>query len=97
MTGNPGSKEPSIRVELTTGDELGVLPASRGVSPLGDRSLDERHSLVIDGHRIVVRAISAVLVRVQSHHGLVVGGRRNQPTASTNTKVAKSRASNRRG
>jgi hypothetical protein len=44
-----------------------------------------------------LRAISAVLVRVQSHHSLLVGGRRNQPTASTNTKVAKSRASNRRG
>ena len=60
MTGNPGSKEPSIRVELTTGDELGVLPAPRGVSPLGDRSLDERHSLVIDEHRVVVRAAEPV-------------------------------------
>ena len=60
MTGNPGSKEPSIRVELTTGDEFGVLPAPRGVSPLGDRSLDERHSLVIDEHQILVRAAEPV-------------------------------------
>jgi Glycosyl hydrolase family 20, domain 2 len=60
MTGNPGSKEPSIRVELTTGDELGVLPTPRGVSPLGDRSLDERHSLVIDEHQILVRAAEPV-------------------------------------
>ena len=60
MTGNPGSNEPSIRVELTTGDEFGVLPAPRGVSPLGDRSLDERHSLVIDEHQILVRAAEPV-------------------------------------
>src|ERR1700731_3933544 len=60
MTGNPGWKEPSIRVELTTGDELGVLPRPRGVSPLGDRSLDERHSLVIDEHRVLVRAAEPV-------------------------------------
>src|SRR5215510_4889092 len=56
MTGNPGSNEPSIRVELTTGDELEVLPAARGVSPMGDHLSDERHSVVIDEHRVVVRA-----------------------------------------
>jgi hexosaminidase len=60
MTGNPGSNEPSIRVELTTGDEFGVLPAPRGVSPTGDRPSDERHSLVIDEHRVVVRAAEPV-------------------------------------
>src|SRR5262249_51392927 len=60
MPGNPGSNEPSIRVELTTGDELGVLPAPRGVSPMGDRSSDERHSLLIDEHRVVVRAAEPV-------------------------------------
>ena len=37
ITGNSGSNEPLIRAELTTGDELGVLPAPGGISPLGDR------------------------------------------------------------
>ena len=60
MPGNPGSNEPSIRIELTTGDELGVLPAPRGVSPMGDRPSDERHSLLIDEHRVVVRAAEPV-------------------------------------
>jgi len=60
MTSSPGSNEPSIRVELATGDELGVLPAPRGVSPMGDRPSDERHSLVIDEHRVVVRAAEPV-------------------------------------
>ena len=60
MTGSPGSNKPSIGVELTTGDELGVLPAPRGVSPKGDRPSDERHSLVIDEHQVVVRAAQPV-------------------------------------
>src|SRR6516164_10989491 len=60
ITGNPRSNEPSIRVELTTGDELGVLPAPSGISPLGDRPCDERHSLVIDEHQVVVRAAEPV-------------------------------------
>ena len=60
MTGSPESNEPSIRVELATGDELGVLPAPRGVSPMDDRPSDERHSLVIDEHRVVVRAAEPV-------------------------------------
>jgi hexosaminidase len=60
MTGSPESNEPSIRVELATGDELGVLPAPRGVSPMGERPSDERHSLVIDEHRVVVRAAEPV-------------------------------------
>jgi hexosaminidase len=58
--GTPGSNEPSIRIELTTGHELGVLPATRGVSPTGGRPSDERHSLVIDENRIVVRAAEPV-------------------------------------
>src|SRR5262249_4276048 len=57
---HPGSSEPSIRVELTNGDELGALPAPSGVSPMGDRPCDERHSLVIDEHRVVVRAAEPV-------------------------------------
>ena len=60
MTGNPGSNEPSIRVELTTGDELEALPAARGVSPMGDHLSDERHSVVIDEHGVVVRAAEPV-------------------------------------
>jgi len=60
ITGNPRSNEPSIGVELTTGDELGVLPAPSGISPLGDRPCDERHSLVIDEHQVVVRAAEPV-------------------------------------
>jgi hexosaminidase len=60
MPGNPGSNERSIRVELTTGGELGVLPAPRGVSPTGDTPSDERYSLVIDEHRVVVRAAEPV-------------------------------------
>jgi hexosaminidase len=60
MTGTPESSHPSIRVELTTADELGALPAASGVPPTGDRRCDERHSLVIDEHRIVVRAAKPV-------------------------------------
>jgi hexosaminidase len=60
MTGNPGANEPCIRIELTTGDELQVLPAPRGVSPTGGGLSDERHSLVIDEHRVVVRAAEPV-------------------------------------
>ena len=39
-TGSPGSDKPSIKVELTNGDELGILPAARGISPIGDRPFD---------------------------------------------------------
>ena len=60
MTGNARSNELSIRIELTTADELGVLPAPRGISPMADRPSDERHSLVIDEHGVVVRAAEPV-------------------------------------
>ena len=60
MTGTSGSNEPSIRIELTTGDELRALPVPKGVSPMGGRPSDERHSLVIDEHRVVVRAAQPV-------------------------------------
>ena len=46
ITGNPGSNAPSIRVELATADELGVLLAPSGVSPMGDRPNAARSSLV---------------------------------------------------
>src|SRR5678815_325487 len=60
MAGNPGSNEPSVRIELATGGELGALPAPMGVSPTGDGPPDERHSLTIDQHQVVVRAAELV-------------------------------------
>ena len=60
MAGNPGSNEPSVRIELTTGGELGALPAPMGVSPTGDGPPDERHSLTIDEHQVVLRAAELV-------------------------------------
>jgi hexosaminidase len=60
MDGNPRSNEPSVRVELATGREFGALPAITGVSPTGDCPPDERHSLTIDEHQIVVRAAEPV-------------------------------------
>jgi hypothetical protein len=56
MAGNPGSNEQSVRIELATGGEFAALPAPRGVSPLGDGLPDERHSLTIDQHQVVVHA-----------------------------------------
>jgi hexosaminidase len=60
MVGNPGSKEPSVKIELATRGELGALPAPRGVSPTGDAPPDERQSLTIDEHQVVVRAAEPV-------------------------------------
>jgi hypothetical protein len=60
LAGNPGPSEPSVRIELATGDELGVLPAPLGVSPTGDGPADERHALAINGDRVVVRAVEPV-------------------------------------
>jgi hexosaminidase len=60
MTGSPASNDPSIRIELTTGDELGALPAASGVSPSGDRLSGEGYSLVVDEYRVVVRAAEPV-------------------------------------
>jgi hypothetical protein len=37
-----------------------IAPAARGVSPMGDHLSDERHSVVIDEHRVVVRAAEPV-------------------------------------
>jgi hexosaminidase len=56
MAGHPGSDEPSVRIELATGDELGVLPAPQGISPWGDASADERHSLTVAAGQVVLRA-----------------------------------------
>src|SRR5262245_45198106 len=60
MAGNPGSNEPSVRIELATVGELGALPAPMGVSPTGDGAPDERHSLTIDEHQVVLRAAELV-------------------------------------
>ena len=56
MAGHPVADEPSVRLELAHGDELGTLPAPLGVSPTGDGPADERHSLAIDAGHVVVRA-----------------------------------------
>src|SRR5262249_40624691 len=60
MADNPASNEPSVRIELATGGELGALPAPMGVSPTGDGPPDERHALTIEGHQVVVRAAEPV-------------------------------------
>ena len=56
VAGDPGPDEPSVRIELAAGDELGALPAPQGVSPTGDDPADERHSIAIDADQVVVRA-----------------------------------------
>jgi hexosaminidase len=53
------SADPSIKVELASGKDLTALGRPRGVWPIGSRPADERHSLRIDEHRIVVRAIES--------------------------------------
>jgi hexosaminidase len=60
MAASPGSNEPSVRIELARGGELGSLPAPMGLSPIADRPRDERHSLTIDEHQVVVRAAEPV-------------------------------------
>jgi hexosaminidase len=60
MTGDPGTSGPSVRVELGTGDDLGVLPAPAGVSAAGGGPADERHALAIDADQVVVRAVEPV-------------------------------------
>jgi hexosaminidase len=52
----PVPDEPSVRIELAHGDELGALPAPLGVSPAGDGPADERYSLTIDADQVIVRA-----------------------------------------
>jgi Glycosyl hydrolase family 20, domain 2 len=60
LAGTPGPDEPSVRVELGGGDELGVLPAPMGVWRTGDGPADERHALAIDADQVVVRAAEPV-------------------------------------
>jgi hexosaminidase len=54
--GDQGPDEPSVRIELATGNELAALPAPQGISPAGDGPADERYSLTIEGDRVVLRA-----------------------------------------
>ena len=51
--------DPAVRIELVPPSELERLPDPIGVSPLGDRLADERHSVTIEDGRIVVRAVEA--------------------------------------
>jgi len=60
MAGTPEPNEPSVRIELATVGELGSLPAPMGVSPTGDGPRDERHSLMIGEHQVVVHAAEPV-------------------------------------
>jgi hexosaminidase len=60
VSGHPGSDEPSVRIELVTGDEFGVLPAPRGISPWGDAAPDERYSLTIAAGQVVLRVAEPV-------------------------------------
>lgn len=60
MAGRPGSDEPSVRIELAAGDELGVLPAPLGISPTGDPPPDERYSLAVDPGQVILGAAEPV-------------------------------------
>jgi hexosaminidase len=55
--GRPAPGEPSVTIELADGDDLRTLPAAIGLSPACGGPADERHSLVIDGDQVVVRAV----------------------------------------
>jgi hexosaminidase len=57
VAGREGSEEPSLRVELVHGGELGAVPVPRGVSPTGDPPPDERYSLTLATDTAVVRAV----------------------------------------
>ena len=55
LAARPGSAEPSVRIELAAGPELGTLPAPLGVSPGGDPA-DERYLLTVEPGQVVLRA-----------------------------------------
>jgi hexosaminidase len=55
-----GSDGPSVRIELATGGELAALPAPMGISPTDRGPADERYSLTIDEHQVVLRAAELV-------------------------------------
>jgi len=57
---NVGSNGPSVIIEFASGDELTALPAPIGISPTDRRLPDERYSLTIDEHQVVLRAAELV-------------------------------------
>src|SRR5262249_49473068 len=57
---NVGSNGPSVIIELASGDELTALPAPMGISPTDRGPTDERYSLTIDEHQVVLRAAEPV-------------------------------------
>ena len=59
-TDHPGPAEPSVTIELAATDDLRALPAPTGLSPAGDGPADERHSLLVDGNQVVLRAVEPV-------------------------------------
>ncbi len=54
----PGPDEPSIRIELSAGDELGETP--QGLSPTGGSPPDERYDLTVTPAQVLVRAAEPV-------------------------------------
>ncbi len=58
--GRPAPDGPSVTIELAARDDLRALPAPIGLTPAGGGPGDERHSLVIDGDQVVVRAVEPV-------------------------------------
>jgi hexosaminidase len=58
--GNVGADGPSVRIEFVAGEDLAALPAPMGISPTDRRPPDERYSLTIDEHQVVVRALEPV-------------------------------------
>ncbi len=60
MAGYPGPGEPSVRIELATGDEFGVLRAPLGLSPAAGDLPDERYSLLVEAGQVILRAAEPV-------------------------------------
>jgi hexosaminidase len=60
--GHPGPDEPSVRIELAPGDELGVLSGEKpqGLSPGGGSPQDERYDLTITAGQVLMRAAEPV-------------------------------------
>ena len=56
MAGRSAPDEPSVRIELATGDELKALPAPLGLPPAGGHPPDERYSLAVDAGQVRLRA-----------------------------------------
>ena len=69
VTGDVGSDEPGVRIEVASGDKLGVLRVPQGVSPSGDGAPDERYMLLIGSNGAVLRAAEQwVLLGIDHAH-----------------------------